>query len=87
MPVQKKSGNFLNAPRICLSIYLSIVFHRQTVLLYHKSSVSQDTWDGSSWDQNPVDLRQSDTNLKAIVTLSASEGIFYIYITYTTYIT
>ena len=33
------------------SVY--IVIHRQTVSLYHNSSVWLDTLDASSWDQNP----------------------------------
>ena len=36
------------------SIY--IVIHRQTVSLYHNSSVWLDTRDASSWDRNPADF-------------------------------
>ena len=34
-------------------IYIYIVIHRQTVSLYHNSSVWLDTLDAWSWDQNP----------------------------------
>ena len=31
-------------------IYIYIVIHRQTVLLYHNSSIRLDMQDSSSWD-------------------------------------
>ena len=43
---------------VCLYIYIYIfVIHRQTVLLYHKSSEWLDTLDASSWDENPTNVR------------------------------
>ena len=36
-----------------LYIYIYIIFHRQTVLLYYNSSVWLDTLDASSWDRIP----------------------------------
>ena len=33
---------------------LYVVIHRQTVSLYHNSSVELDTQDASSWAQNPA---------------------------------
>ena len=35
------------------STYMYIVMHRQTVSLYHNSSVWLDTQDVSCWDRNP----------------------------------
>ena len=37
---------------IYIHIYIYIVIHRQTVSLYHNSTVWLDTQDSSSWDQN-----------------------------------
>ena len=37
-------------------IYIYVVIHRQTGLLYHKVSLRLDSWDVSSWDQNPADF-------------------------------
>ena len=41
--------------KLCKLLHISkyIVIHKQTVLLYHNSSVGLDTQDTSSWDQNP----------------------------------
>ena len=41
---------------VCVYIYIYIVIYRQTVSLYHNSSVWLDTRDASSWDRNPADL-------------------------------
>ena len=41
---------------IYIYIYIYIVIHRQTLLLYHNSSVWLDTRDASSWDLNLSDL-------------------------------
>ena len=37
---------------IYIYIYIYIVIHRQTVSLYHNSSVMLDMWDTTSWDWN-----------------------------------
>ena len=39
-----------------LSLYILIVIHRQTVSLYHDSSIGLETSDASSWNRNPADL-------------------------------
>ena len=41
---------------IYIYIYIYIIIHRQTILLYHSSSVLLDTWDARSWDQNLADF-------------------------------
>ena len=37
-------------------IYIYLVIHRQTVLLYHNSSVWLDTLEISCWDRKPPNL-------------------------------
>ena len=39
---------------IYIYIYIYIVIHRQTVSLYHNSSVLLNMREGSSWDRNPA---------------------------------
>ena len=41
---------------IYIYIYIYIVIHRQTVSLYHNSSVWLDTGGASSWDRIPADF-------------------------------
>ena len=43
---------------IYMYIYIYIIIHRQTISLYHKSSVWLDTQNTSSWDQNPPNFTQ-----------------------------
>ena len=42
-----------SSPSVYIYIYIYIVINRQTVSLYHNSSVWLDTRDASSWDRNP----------------------------------
>ena len=41
---------------VYIYIYIYIVIHRQTVLLYHNSSVWLEIWYTWSWDRNLLDL-------------------------------
>ena len=38
-------------------LYTYIVIHRQTISLYHNSSVWLDTQDDTCWDRKPFPLR------------------------------
>ena len=61
---------------LSLSIYIYIVIHRQTILLYHNSSVWLDTQDASSWDWNlPNFTLDLITNCSAISAIYVSSGI------------
>ena len=65
---------------IYIHIYIYIVIHRQTVSLYHNSSVRLDTWDTSSWDQNPPDFTSDwwHTSQPAIYPTQAKEFNVYV---------
>ena len=63
---------------IWVYIYIYIVIHRQTISLYHNSSVLLDTQDASSLDRNPANFTSAwEHNLSS---LNVTEGILmYIY--------
>ena len=60
-----------------MAIYIYIVIRRQTVLLYHNSSVWLNPRDDSSRDHNPSDVKSIGyLTPQGNVNLSVSEGIF-----------
>ena len=63
-------------------IYIYIVIYRQSVSLYHNSSVWLDPRNASSWDRNPVDFTSVRyLKQKALVLLNVNEAVFtYIFL-------
>ena len=65
-----------NSITIYIYIYIYIVIHRQTVSLYHNSSLQLDTQDASSWDRNQPNFTQDIlSNISTISATYVSSGI------------
>ena len=60
--------------------HICTVIHRQTVSLYHNSSVWLDTQDASIWNRNPADLMSVGYLTSKLSSLSVQVKEFYIYI-------
>ena len=65
---------------IYIYIYIYIIIHRQTVLLYHTTSVCLDMQDVSSWDRNPADFMSIGYLTPKLSSLPAQAKEFYSYI-------